>query len=167
MASSSAILFPWHPRSQNRRHSLSTFRGMSLQCFGIKLSDHLWQLLNKVAGVYGLISLLTGAGASAAQLSLYIYSTLGLAALAWGLRAISQVRICFNLDSETYLMSFRRIPSSHSILHISSLQTMSSLRFGLSSSQCFGGSIPHMMGGGSSILLRKKSCRDSAAYPST
>ena len=51
------------------------------------------QLLNKVAGVYGLVAVLTGAGGSAAQLSLYIYSTLALVALAWGLRAVSQVRL--------------------------------------------------------------------------
>ncbi|KAI0955186.1 hypothetical protein AcW1_006844 [Taiwanofungus camphoratus] len=47
-------------------------------------------LLNKVAGVYGLVAVLTGAGGSAAQLSLYIYSVLGLIALAWGLKSISQ-----------------------------------------------------------------------------
>ncbi|KAI0047856.1 DUF1753-domain-containing protein, partial [Auriscalpium vulgare] len=50
----------------------------------------LFALLNKVAGVYGLIALLLGAGGSAAQLSLYIYSALGLFVLAWGLRAINE-----------------------------------------------------------------------------
>lgn len=49
------------------------------------------QLFNKVAGVYGLIAVLTGAGGSAAQLSLYIYSTVALVALAWGLNAVKQV----------------------------------------------------------------------------
>ena len=49
------------------------------------------QLLNKVAGVYGLISVLTGAGVTAAQLSLYIYSTVALIALVWGLKAVGQV----------------------------------------------------------------------------
>lgn len=49
-------------------------------------------MLNKVAGVYGLIAALTGAGGSAAQLSMYLYSVIGLIALVWGLRAISQVR---------------------------------------------------------------------------
>jgi hypothetical protein len=48
----------------------------------------LFALLNKVAGVYGLIAVLTGAGGSFAQLSLYMYSVLALVALAWGLRAV-------------------------------------------------------------------------------
>lgn len=50
----------------------------------------LFAVLNKVAGVYGLISVLTGAGVTAAQLSLYIYSVLGLLAFAWGLKAVGQ-----------------------------------------------------------------------------
>jgi inositol phosphorylceramide synthase regulatory subunit len=45
-----------------------------------------------VAGVYGLIAVLTGAGGSFAQLSMYIYSVLALVALAWGLRAVKEVR---------------------------------------------------------------------------
>ena len=49
------------------------------------------QLLNKVAGVYGLVAVLTGAGGSLAQLSLYIYSVVGLIALVWGLKAILHV----------------------------------------------------------------------------
>ncbi len=51
----------------------------------------LFKLLNKVAGVYGLIAVLTGAGGSAAQLSMYIYSVAALVALAWGLRSVEQV----------------------------------------------------------------------------
>jgi inositol phosphorylceramide synthase regulatory subunit len=51
------------------------------------------QIFNKVAGVYGLIAALTGAGGSFPQISLYLYSTLGLIALAWGLRAVHDVRI--------------------------------------------------------------------------
>lgn len=51
------------------------------------------QLFNKVAGVYGLIAVLTGAGGSAAQLSLYIYSTIALVALAWGLNAVNRVSL--------------------------------------------------------------------------
>jgi len=47
-------------------------------------------MINKVAGVYGLIAVLTGAGGSAAQLSLYIYSCIALAAFVWGLRAVTQ-----------------------------------------------------------------------------
>jgi hypothetical protein len=49
-------------------------------------------VLNKVAGIYGLIALLTGAGGNAAQLTLYIYSALALIGLAWGIRAVNQVR---------------------------------------------------------------------------
>jgi hypothetical protein len=50
----------------------------------------LFALLNKVAGVYGLIAVLTGAGGSFAQLSLYMYSVFALVALAWGLRAVKE-----------------------------------------------------------------------------
>ena len=50
------------------------------------------QVLNKVAGIYGLMALLAGAGGNAAQLTLYIYSALALIALAWGIRAINEVR---------------------------------------------------------------------------
>ncbi|KAH9025831.1 Inositolphosphorylceramide synthase subunit Kei1-domain-containing protein [Lactarius hengduanensis] len=52
----------------------------------------LFAVLNKVAGVYGLIAMLTGAGGNAAQLTLYIYSVLALAGLAWGLHTINDVR---------------------------------------------------------------------------
>jgi hypothetical protein len=48
------------------------------------------QLLNKVAGIYGLIAVLTGAGGSFAQLSLYIYSAVTLIALGWGLNAVKE-----------------------------------------------------------------------------
>ena len=58
---------------------------------GEKLSDLFPQLFNKVAGAYGLIAVFTGAGGSAAQLSLYIYSTIALVALAWGLNAVKRV----------------------------------------------------------------------------
>lgn len=49
------------------------------------------QLLNKVAGVYGLIAVLTGAGGSFAQLSMYIYSVIALLGLGWALRAVKEV----------------------------------------------------------------------------
>lgn len=48
----------------------------------------LFAVLNKVAGVYGLIAVLTGAGGSFAQLSLYIYSVVGLVGLGWGLQVV-------------------------------------------------------------------------------
>ncbi|KAK2463638.1 hypothetical protein APHAL10511_004389 [Amanita phalloides] len=50
----------------------------------------LFALVNKVAGVYGLIAVVTGAGGSFAQLSLYIYSVLALIVLTWGLRTVNQ-----------------------------------------------------------------------------
>jgi len=50
----------------------------------------IFALLNKVAGVYGLIAVLTGAGGSFAQLSLYIYSVVALIALGWGLRVVKE-----------------------------------------------------------------------------
>lgn len=46
-----------------------------------------------MAGVYGLIAVLTGAGGSFAQLSLYIYSVIALLALGWGLKAVKEVYI--------------------------------------------------------------------------
>lgn len=53
---------------------------------GVQLALY-FAILNKVAGVYGLIALFTGG--SLAQLSLYIYSVCGLFAYMWGLRAVS------------------------------------------------------------------------------
>jgi hypothetical protein len=50
-------------------------------------------LLNKVSGVYGLIAALTGAGGSLPQLSLYVYSTIGLVAVMYALRAVTDVRV--------------------------------------------------------------------------
>ena len=48
------------------------------------------KILNKVAGVYGLIAVFTGG--SFAQVSLYVYSVAALLAFAWGLRAVGEVR---------------------------------------------------------------------------
>lgn len=45
--------------------------------------------------MYGLIAMLMGAGGSAAQLSQYIYSVFGLVALAWGLKAVEEVKQLF------------------------------------------------------------------------
>ncbi|KAL0573433.1 hypothetical protein V5O48_008527 [Marasmius crinis-equi] len=47
-------------------------------------------IFNKVAGVYGLIAVVTGAGGSFSQLSLYIYSALALVGLVWGLNAVKE-----------------------------------------------------------------------------
>jgi hypothetical protein len=50
-------------------------------------------LLNKVSGAFGLIAALTGAGGSLPQLSLYVYSTIGLVAMVAALRAVTDVRV--------------------------------------------------------------------------
>ena len=70
---------------------LSSFVGLTDLKTGVTIAL-LFALLNKVAGVYGLIAVLTGAGGSFAQLSLYIYSVIALVALTWGLRAVKDVR---------------------------------------------------------------------------
>ncbi|KAI0642118.1 DUF1753-domain-containing protein [Trametes meyenii] len=74
-------------RPEWRLRPLSSFLGFLDIKTGVTVAL-LFALLNKVAGVYGLIAVLTGAGGSAAQLSLYLYSVLGLVALTWGLKAI-------------------------------------------------------------------------------
>jgi len=48
----------------------------------------LFALLNKVAGFYGLITLLTGG--SAAQITMYGYSVLAIMGFAWGLKAVTE-----------------------------------------------------------------------------
>lgn len=53
------------------------------------------QVLNKVAGVYGLISAFTGG--TLGQLSFYVYSTVTLAVAVWGLRAISAVSTALSI----------------------------------------------------------------------
>ncbi|KAF9650138.1 DUF1753-domain-containing protein [Thelephora ganbajun] len=73
----------WRPRP------FSSFLGCLDLKTGVVLAL-LFALFNKVAGVYGLIAVFTGAGGSAAQLSLYIYSTVALVALAWGLNAVKR-----------------------------------------------------------------------------
>jgi len=73
----------WRPRP------FSSFLGCLDLKTGVVLAL-LFALFNKVAGVYGLIAVLTGAGGSVAQLSLYIYSTVALVALAWGLNAVKR-----------------------------------------------------------------------------
>ncbi|KAF9054438.1 Inositolphosphorylceramide synthase subunit Kei1-domain-containing protein [Panaeolus papilionaceus] len=76
-------------RPEWRLWPLSSFLGLLDIKTGVNLAL-LFALLNKVAGVYGLIAVLTGAGGTFAQLSLYIYSVLGLVALAWGLRVVQE-----------------------------------------------------------------------------
>ncbi|EJD43780.1 DUF1753-domain-containing protein [Auricularia subglabra TFB-10046 SS5] len=70
----------WRPRP------FRSFLGCMDLKTGVTLSV-LFALLNKVAGVYGLIAVFTGG--SLAQLSLYVYSIGALVAFAWGLNAVS------------------------------------------------------------------------------
>lgn len=101
----------------------------------------LFALLNKVAGVYGLIAVLTGAGGSFAQLSLYIYSVIALIALVWGLRAVKDVCTAYlAFPSLSHLYVSRKIPSRLYTLPISLQQTTSSQRHGQSFSRLSGGS---------------------------
>jgi len=76
-------------RPEWRLWPISTFLGVLDLKTGVTIAL-LFALFNKAAGVYGLISVLTGAGGSFAQLSLYLYSLLGLVALGWGLNAIKE-----------------------------------------------------------------------------
>ncbi|KAF8159608.1 Inositolphosphorylceramide synthase subunit Kei1-domain-containing protein [Crassisporium funariophilum] len=76
-------------RPEWRLWPLSSFFGLLDLKTGVTVAL-LFALLNKVAGVYGLIAVLTGAGGSFAQLSLYIYSVLALVALGWGLRVVKE-----------------------------------------------------------------------------
>lgn len=77
-------------RPEWRLWPLTSFLGLIDIKTGVTIAL-LFAVFNKVAGVYGLIAVLTGAGGSFAQLSLYIYSVVGLVALVWGLRAIKEV----------------------------------------------------------------------------
>ncbi|KAJ7171672.1 Inositolphosphorylceramide synthase subunit Kei1-domain-containing protein [Mycena crocata] len=66
---------------------LNSFLGILDLKTGVTIAC-LFAVLNKVAGVYGLLAVLTGAGGSFAQLSMYIYSVFGLVALGWGLQVV-------------------------------------------------------------------------------
>ena len=105
----------------------------------------LLKLLNKVAGIYGLIAVLTGAGGTFAQISLYIYSALALAGLVWGLRVVKAVSISVFSTSSLRQYRHRKIPNIHYTLPIFSLQTISFPQLGQSSSVSCGGSIHPMM----------------------
>lgn len=60
----------------------------------------LFALLNKVAGAYGILAILTGAPSTTAQLTLYLYSILTIVIFLWGLKRISEV------SSQPQLTSF-------------------------------------------------------------
>ncbi|TEB36674.1 DUF1753-domain-containing protein [Coprinellus micaceus] len=74
-------------RQEWRLWPLSSFLGLVDIKTGVVVAL-MFAVLNKVAGVYGLIAMLTGSGGSFAQLSLYVYSVVALIALVWGLRAV-------------------------------------------------------------------------------
>ncbi|KZT25255.1 DUF1753-domain-containing protein [Neolentinus lepideus HHB14362 ss-1] len=76
-------------RPEWRLRPLSSFLGFFDIKTGVVIAL-LFALLNKVAGIYGLLAFLMGAGGSLAQLSLYVYSVIGLVALMWGLKAIQE-----------------------------------------------------------------------------
>ena len=140
-----ALLLPRIPRYQDWRNHRLVVCGESSRVWVVEGSQELTpattQLLNKVAGVYGLVAVLTGAGGSLAQLSLYIYSVLGLIALVWGLKAILHVCGTVHLPSQATANALcRRILSSHSTLHTSSSLITSSPRHGLCSLRWYGGS---------------------------
>ncbi|EPQ56603.1 DUF1753-domain-containing protein [Gloeophyllum trabeum ATCC 11539] len=76
-------------RPEWRLRPLSSFLGFLDIKTGVVVAL-LFALFNKVTGVYGLLAFLMGAGGSLAQLSMYVYSVLGLVALTWGLKAVQE-----------------------------------------------------------------------------
>ncbi|KAF9508165.1 hypothetical protein BS47DRAFT_249665 [Hydnum rufescens UP504] len=74
-------------RQRWRLHALNSCLGiMDIKTGAIIVV--LFALLNKVAGIYGLIAIFNGG--TLAQLSMYIYSVLALAAFTWGMNAITE-----------------------------------------------------------------------------
>jgi len=71
----------WKPRALNSALGFIDIKT------GVTLAV-MFALLNKVAGVYGLIAIFNGG--SFAQLSMYIYSVAALAAFGWGLKAVTE-----------------------------------------------------------------------------
>ncbi|KAK7040583.1 Inositolphosphorylceramide synthase subunit Kei1-domain-containing protein [Favolaschia claudopus] len=93
------------PQFKFRLWPFSSFFGLLDLKTGVEIAI-LFAVLNKVAGVYGLIAALTGAGGSFAQLSMYIYSVLGLLALGWGLQEDPRQTLYFaHLFSADYVLS--------------------------------------------------------------
>ena len=117
------------------------------------------QLLNKVAGVYGLIAVFTGG--SFAQLSMYIYSVGTLIALIWALRAVADVRFLLlplNLFAYDVLPHWnRKMPERRYTLHTYSFLITYCQPYGSCSSASCGGYTRHMTVVAKRTLLRKKS----------
>ncbi|KAJ7222580.1 Inositolphosphorylceramide synthase subunit Kei1-domain-containing protein [Mycena pura] len=96
-------------RADLRMWPLSSFLGILDLKTGVTIAI-LFAVLNKVAGVYGLIATLTGAGGSFSQLSMYIYSVLALVAFGWGLQVVKaedarQTLYFAHLFSADYVLS--------------------------------------------------------------
>jgi hypothetical protein len=71
-----------------------TFKPLSVFLYGVDLKlgatlVSLLGLLNKVAGVYGIMAVFTGG--TFAQVSLYVYSVATLLVFLWGLKSIAEV----------------------------------------------------------------------------
>ena len=108
----------------------------------------------QVAGVYGLIAVVTGAGGSFAQLSLYIYSVLALVALVWGLKAVRDVRVTLNPPPFAHVRH-RRTQNKPSISPTSFSQIMSFQPRGQSTLPSSGGSRHPMTEGDPQIHPRR------------
>ena len=90
MATKASQLLPRMYRYQTWRHnSPSLRRRCSAHGDFFSLTVAILQVLNKVAGIYGLIAVFTGG--SFAQVSMYLYSVIMLLALAWALKAVAEV----------------------------------------------------------------------------
>lgn len=96
-----------------------------------------------MAGIYGLLAVLTGAGGSLAQISMYMYSALALVGIIWGLKSVSKVSsysmYAFYSSLRLLCCVFRRMQSIHSTLRMLSLPTTCSQRHGPYTSQWCGG----------------------------
>jgi hypothetical protein len=76
----------------NRYTNCSIIRSMLQLLFIFYTLTCSGQVVNRVAGIYGLVAVFTGA--SLAQLSMYLYSIALLFVCVWGIRAASAVSPC-------------------------------------------------------------------------
>lgn len=90
-----------------RSYLLTSFIGVMDIKIGVTIVT-LFALLNKVAGVYGVLAVFTGG--TFAQVSMYLYSIATIAALIWGMKAVGEVgffRYC-QLASQIAHVRFNR-----------------------------------------------------------
>lgn len=96
-------LFPAQSSKLKRANNLHSLEGVSIvTLFGV---------LNKVAGVYGMLAVLTGGTLAQpiSQLTMYIYSIATLVVFLWGLKKISEVRSsCALLSLRSVSLTLRR-----------------------------------------------------------